>query len=285
MSVLIPRIILWLTVAALVAVGGTVAMASNAPGSAVSISIENGLLTLKLKEASLLDVLNQIVDKTGIEVEIRTELQPTISADISGVPLDKGLKRLLNNYSYITVYGPQASGTDSSGIQKIVIYNRSGQAGSRSDHQTLSASPKKQLPGARRKPRQPEPDPTLDELASKLDSKDPEIREEAVSDAAYHYEDKSLELLGKALLNDENTDVRVTAAEEIGDLENENGIRALADAVKDPSEEVREAVVEALGEIGGRNAVPALRSALNDENEDIREAAADLIEEIQEEDE
>ena len=106
------------------------------------------------------------------------------------------------------------------------------------------------------------------------------VRQDAVIQIADEYKEKAIAYLEEVLVQDSDSDVRSAAAEEIGFLGGDAGIKALAKGLNDSYEEVREMVVEALGEIGGENVLPALSKAMMDSNEGIRSAASDLVEGI-----
>jgi len=81
-------------------------------------------------------------------------------------------------------------------------------------------------------------------------------------------------------MQDENTDVRKAAAEDLGAVGPEGGvIAALSQALEDEDSQVRQTVAEALLEIGpgAVEALPALARALEDEYSLVREAAAEAL--------
>ncbi len=74
-------------------------------------------------------------------------------------------------------------------------------------------------------------------------------------------------------LSDEDEDVRMSAADALGDIGSEIAIDSLRETLQDEDVEVKESAVIALGSIGGVRAVLALKGALSDEDEDVRELA------------
>ena len=66
------------------------------------------------------------------------------------------------------------------------------------------------------------------------------------------------------LLMDEDVDVRIFAANVLGDIMNPAALGALVGALKDPEENVRIAVAEALGKIADERAVAPLSASLGD---------------------
>jgi len=260
----------------------------TAQASDATIRVENGLLQVSVNNTPLIDLLEELADQTGIGFEIYADADRKITAKYDNIPLEEGLKRILRPNNHIILYAGKNSPAKKPKIYKIIIYDQSGG----SSGQGIRRQPTK--PGNREmddrtvpmnmeKTDEMETEKPIEEYAKQLNDADPDVREEALTDMAEEYGEAALIYLEKALIHDGNDEVRSTAAEEIGDLENVRGIEILAKGLNDPDEDVREAVVEALGNIGGKNALPVLRRAVKDKNEDIREAAADLIEEIEEE--
>jgi HEAT repeat protein len=69
----------------------------------------------------------------------------------------------------------------------------------------------------------------------------------------------------RTLLADEDIDVRLFAANLLGDIMDASAIPALIQSIEDPDANVRIASAEAMGKIGAEQALPALKKALDDE--------------------
>ncbi|GAB4208399.1 MAG: hypothetical protein Fur006_67210 [Coleofasciculaceae cyanobacterium] len=79
-------------------------------------------------------------------------------------------------------------------------------------------------------------------------------------------------------LNDEDSDVRRSAADALGKIGSEAAIRALVAALKDENSDVRWSAVSTLGNIGSETAILELVKALQHENSDVRlNAATELL--------
>jgi HEAT repeat protein len=268
---------------------GTLCLAQEAAGPPreLNIKIHDGLMTVSIKDASLIQVLQEIQEQSGIEFEIGAESDRKISAEFSDVPMEEGLKRLLNPVSHSIVYNSVKDTPQKTEIKKVVICDQSkGSIPQQRGGVSRSLVPGKRPAGPAavpaRKPVAADTDKSLGAYGRQLDDADPDVRESAISDMADEYKEASLIYLEKSLVQDGNRDVRMSAAEAIGDLESKAGIGSLTKGLNDPDEEVREAVVDALGTIGGKDALPALKKALQDSNENVRETAADLIQGIEE---
>ncbi len=247
------------------------------------------MLTLFVKETPLIDILDKLSDQTGMGYEIHVDTGRKVTANYTNIPLDEGLKRLLSPANLIIVYSAKKISSKVVNIKKIIVYDQSGRGSDQRIKRKISESGKgrdedrKTGTNPNNKPEKTDAIKSLESYAEQLNDADSDIREEAVIDMADEYEEAALIYLEQALLLDGDDEVRAVAAEVIGELESEEGIKILAKGLNDPDEDVREAVVDALGEIGGENTLPVLHKALKDRNKDIRETVAELIEEIEEE--
>lgn len=81
-----------------------------------------------------------------------------------------------------------------------------------------------------------------------------------------------------AALNDpQNVDVRVAAAEALGQLGGQRAVESLIGALCDPEARVRSAAALALGECGDAAAAQPLQRLMDDPDEDVRSAAVQAI--------
>ena len=119
----------------------------------------------------------------------------------------------------------------------------------------------------------------LQSLSKSLNNNDPYVRKEAVYSLGELEDVKSIELLSEVLLNDRDKDVRVAAADILGDIGGETAIDSLINALQDEDKEVRERVMEALGAIGNVRAIQALEGIMSDEEEEVNETAAEELKE------
>jgi len=78
-------------------------------------------------------------------------------------------------------------------------------------------------------------------------------------------------------LEDENSDVRSSAAEALGKIGSEKAVEALLQAFKDEDWNVRYRAAEALAMIGSEKVVEALLQALKHEDSDVRRSAAEAL--------
>jgi subtilisin family serine protease len=64
---------------------------------AFHLSIQKGLLSLDAKEADVRKVLEEVSEKTGVEIEIDPNIESTISMSFSDLPLEDALKKIASN--------------------------------------------------------------------------------------------------------------------------------------------------------------------------------------------
>lgn len=67
------------------------------------VKVENGLLSVKLKEVELTSVLKEISRQTGIKIQIDESVKGKIAMEFADIPLKEGLKKLLRGKSWVMV--------------------------------------------------------------------------------------------------------------------------------------------------------------------------------------
>ena len=240
------------------------------------IEYEQDLLTLRVQDTPLKRVLAEISIQTGIDIILEGSAEAPVTADFSSLTLEDGLKRVTRDFNRAFVYGLQHPGQAKTVMQTVFLYVRAGEGLNRGGNsQTIKPA------------RVAEPNPGQASLASVgdlLKVKDPDVREEVVEMLAELKDGSGIPYLAQLLLEDENDDVRVSAADALGAFKDERAINALTRALGDRNTEVRESVVLALGEIGGEAVAAPLKDAMLDENEGVSQVATQTLEEIAEAD-
>ncbi|HEY7772783.1 MAG TPA: HEAT repeat domain-containing protein [Marinagarivorans sp.] len=115
-------------------------------------------------------------------------------------------------------------------------------------------------------------DPLLDSIATRLIDADPGIRRVAVLDLVDSPEEEAVELLIKALSDDDET-VRMEAAKVIDEFDPRDMMDALVKALTSPDENVQNAAANALADLKDRSAAPALMEALKADDDPFVVAA------------
>jgi len=81
------------------------------------IHFDRGRLTVKLWQAPIKMVLEEIGRRTGIEIVILGSLSQNISVEFEDLPLEEGVQRLLKNYGL----GLVTAGADISPLEKVFV--------------------------------------------------------------------------------------------------------------------------------------------------------------------
>ena len=87
----------------------------------------------------------------------------------------------------------------------------------------------------------------------------------------------------RSLLQDEQEEIRRTAAESLGKIGNQMGLAALFPLIRDPSPLVRSSAIKAIGRLGSsrmEEAVTAVLPAFTDESELVRRSAVEAVGEL-----
>ncbi len=243
------------------------------------IEYEQDLLTMRVQDTPLKRVLAEISIQTGIDIILEGPADSPVTADFSSLTLEDGLKRVTRDFNRAFVYGLQYPGQAKAVMQTVFLYVRAGEGLHRgAESQTIEpAEPARDAAPVAGQA-------TLASVGDLLNVKDPEVREEVVEMLAELKDGSGIPYLAQLLLEDENDDVRVSAAGALGEFKDARAISALTQALGDQNAEVRENVVLALGEIGGEAVAAPLKDAMLDENEGVSEVATQTLEEITEAD-
>ncbi len=72
----------------------------------IHIAIEQGLLTVDLRNVPLAEVLQAIAKTAAFGLTLRGDLSTPVTWSFTGVPLAKGIKRLVGNNSLVIIHAP-----------------------------------------------------------------------------------------------------------------------------------------------------------------------------------
>jgi hypothetical protein len=88
----------------------------------VQVAVQQGRLSVDLREAEVAEVLAQIHQQTGIPILVNPSPREKISVQFTGVALDQGLRRLLQlaSRSYAMRYAPDPTG--GLAIQEVRVF-------------------------------------------------------------------------------------------------------------------------------------------------------------------
>ena len=201
------------------------------------VRVKDNLVTVKVKGIPLNKVLTEIVHQTSIRIVFAGSTEEPVSADFSDLPLDQGLKRLIQGFNSVIIYGPKKAKTGESEIKKVILCSRQGASPRK------ISGPGKIIPRKNQKP--PSENFQLKAEAEDLRDKDPEIRK--------------------------------NAAEALGNLEDEMALIPLVQALCDSNSRVKKSAVDALCRIGGEDVIRALRGCQTGADEGLKKIASEAL--------
>ncbi len=118
------RLLFGLVTAAGLALGAQAGSTAQPP---IAVTIDNGRLTLSAPDAKLDRLLRAIGAKAGFKVIIKGNLAtPTYYTAMNGVPLERGIRRLVGGNTMVMVYEPDGDGNGRRRIAEVRVYGRKG---------------------------------------------------------------------------------------------------------------------------------------------------------------
>ncbi len=240
-------------------VGDRLALAAEQE-TTIEVSLRQGLLSVDLRETSLATALSAIGDEAGFRVAITGDLDTPVSWSFTDVPLDKALRRLLQNTNWVLIHGPARDG----GTGRLVAVHAWPGHGAAAESAARVAKTIRTGNGelAGRPP-----------LVSPDDDRSDRLR--AVRKLASQPHAGAAKVLALVLSEDEDAVVRRVAAIGLGKLAGGPVLAALAAALDDEDKWVRRRAIQGLRRIGGEEAARAVGETLaGDPDPEVRRAAA-----------
>lgn len=233
--------------------GAVAAGAADATAPVMEIARHGSRWTLRLQRTPLAEALRAIAARAGVKLSLRGDLATPVTATLTDVPLDEGIKRLARGHSVCLLYdppGPAAGGRTADRLTEVLVIENppAARAPARVDlQQRLSRLRTVRLLGMRR---DAESATALARMIAEDD--DPVVRRRAVSVLAGSRASGADAVLARALRSDADPQVRRAAALALAPLRTEEARRALEAAAADPDESVRSAASSALGRSSSR---------------------------------
>ncbi len=192
------------------------------------IQVKDKHLTVNVKDIPLKKILIEIANQTPMAIVLFTPAEELIVADFSGLPVKKGLKRLLRDFNYTFIYDDsEKSKSSERKIKKIAILSRLGESQSKRAVPMIISS------------EEPSYEPLSEDLRNEDLDKSEEIESEFIVDSV------------RDMLQDEDAEVRLMLVEEIATIGGPTAIQALQSALEDEDEEVRKMAEEKLRQLKG----------------------------------
>ncbi len=235
---------------------------TNDESPSIQIDIKNALVALDVRDASLVDILQEIAQKTELIVYIHDSLDERITLQVENLSLPEVLAKLLRNHSFALRYVKPISNRGSvqpEAVSKLWVYADVDTTISTEKSVSNLGSPVRVIRSEKNKEQlQPEKeDATL-----------------AQHDSGEQISDLSVMLL------DENKNVRLDAVATLADMGNAGSLTLLASALNDEDSAVREQAVDALLALDRVDTVHLFEQAINDTDSAVRAAAISAISEI-----
>ncbi len=266
--------------------GGALA-ATEKQRTSIHVTIAQGLLTVDLRDAPLADVLQAIAEKASFRLTLRGDLSTPVTWSFTGVPLAKGIKRLVGDNSLVMIHAPaneakllskvwvRASGKSIVTIEPDLAADPSVYQGGDRPEGTVRQRAARQL--ARRGDGE-----AADELASLLaQDSDPVVRRIAAGGLGKIGGERGASAL-KTALTDEDSSVQRRAIFELGKIGKDVAAEALAEVLgADPDPHNRQFAARTLARLDSVTARSALEAVLADPENTVREAAVAALAEWQ----
>lgn len=262
-------------------------LVATAAWSAESLTVKDGLLTMKARNMPLREALQQIASQANVEIVVQGGTEQTISTDFTRTALEEALRRLTQDFNSVFLYGPKQ-------MEKVLLYAKNTPSGGKAEVQqevfrpgtaNAAASSPPLAPSVPLKPvaapppsEEADEEPMPESVTELMKSDDPALREEAVGMLADLEDGSGIEQLSEMLLHDEDSSIRELIVEALGNLGDPKAVQALGKALEDKNIEVRSMAVYALGQLGGEKAMSLIKKAQKDKSEVVRQAATEALE-------
>lgn len=267
------------------------------------IQFVNDQLTVKVKDVSLQELLEEIARQGGLTLVLSGSLADRITIEFHQLPLEEGLRRILPQRNFAVEYSTTSEQSASTVRRptKLWIFSKAEiefrvqttvvDGNTRGDSLIDVATDIRRLQVALTSEDPGEREDAVDALGESgrpeavaplrlaLADEDEDVREAAIAALTNIGGEEAAQALAIAL-QDEDSSMREEAVEALGEIGGDAAAQALAIALQDQDSSIRETAVEALGEIGGESAIRLLEQALADEDESVRDTAAEMLEQM-----
>jgi hypothetical protein len=227
------------------------------------VRAKDNLLTVKLRDVPLEEVLTEIANQTGIQITFYGQAGKNLSADFSDIPLDKGLSRLTRGSDHIFIYrgeGAKGSGPE---IREVIIRCKAG-------GRPLVIGPQEQ-------PTRGAGKPGHDSLAEGLRIKDRSFPGESAHRPMEMENMRATVHLIGALLDDEEGSPGENPHGTLGDLANRESPSPATGVLSHEGDDVAESALGALAQIEAKDDTVSSVDAPGHEHGDRGLVMADLM--------
>jgi hypothetical protein len=273
------------------------------------LAVEGPSLSVNLSKAPLAAVMEEFSKRSGIAVFVAPSVASAeVSVQFQQVPIEEGLKRILEGKRFVLLYKQAPSAGDRSGTRPLreilVLGVKTGSAAPLAQSQAAprpeGASEGKVLEGASegrkpkmdglqglldkahagRDPEKPAETPSIEELTGRaLEDSDPSARLSALDELASQSEGADLLPTYLSALRDENEEVRQAALQWLSQMTEGPPLDAYAEvALRDPSADLRGEALDLLRAADGSLPLAAMADvALKDSSPELRSEALEVM--------
>ncbi|MFQ5828837.1 MAG: HEAT repeat domain-containing protein [Candidatus Methylomirabilia bacterium] len=243
-------------------------VAQQAPAAAIDVVVEDGLLTVDVRDVALADVLRAIGEQAGLKVSIRGDITTRVTRSFTDVPLEEGIRRLARGHSVALFHDAPQGETEAGPLTEVWVMESSpGQAvRTRVDPRERATQLRTVRALARRR------DEAAGAELSRILSQaaDPIVRSRAAAALGQMGSAQAATALTTAL-SDQAPAVRIQAVRALRRVEGERAIQALRGVLTgDRDPRVRRVAARALGALSSNEARWALEAASSDPDESVR---------------
>jgi len=228
------------------------------------VQVEDGRLSLKAKGMALEDVLLRISHAAGFKIRFYGDIRNPVNLSLDRVPLLQGMQRLLNNYSWLVIYGRNtAARPDTPGkeISEVMVLDGRDSGSPFFDFYPGAGHSQIKTP-TQESPGYPDRFSGL-EVFQQLDQFD---------------ESTAILLLDRIIKRDADPFIRGQAVTALADFGTKHSITSMGAAIGDDDVAVRHRAVDGLGRVGGEQAIQLLGQVLFSESDpQVRRSAIRML--------
>ena len=237
---------------------GSPVAAAEIPGT-IKVDVQQGLLTVDIRNASLAEVLRVIGDRAEIQVIIKGDVSTPAAATFTDVPLDEGVRRLARGYSVVLLYAPAPDDTQRPVLTGVQLYGRGlARVGATPLRAAAPGGPSRAsgvgsagstAPTGAHASQAPRAAGSAEWISRALTAPDPSARLQALAVPVRSGDDTMVTTLAQVLAGDSDPNVRAYAARRLGEAPGLQAAAALADALNDEDPSVRLQAVQAYAKV------------------------------------
>ncbi len=235
---------------------GIVAAAAEeraAPGE-IDVTVEDGVLSVHVRDAPLEDVLRAIAERTGLRFKFAGDLVSPVTAWFA-LSVEEGIKHLVGDNGLIMIYEPARGRTGQSVLTEFQVYGPP-------DGRVVTIEPAVK-------------ESSFDRVYEEFGQLDRKSQLRAVRELHGLNDEASAVTLVGIVARSEDPVVRRTAAQAVRTLSSDTASAALTTALMEEEPPVRMQAIRVLSKVSGSEAVNALGQALvDDPDTKVRRMAA-----------